>query len=115
MALNKATFDSPRSPARGAKDAGGVFVLHIPANSNTCEGARLLEGRKLDPKDAPPLPLQSCGSVNCPCRYERVAKRGGGERRGESARRESIRFETKEDRRKRADPRKGNATWTKAR
>jgi len=115
MALNKATFDSPKSPARGGKDVGGVLVLHIPANAKACEGAQLLAGKKLEQKDAPPLPLRSCGSVNCQCHYERVAKRGGGERRGESARRDSIRFETKEDRRKKSDRRKGNALWTKAR
>ena len=113
MAAINTSPGTRKQPA--ATNAPAALVLRIPPNARVCEGARLLADRKLDPADAPPLPLSSCGSLNCPCRYERVAKRGGAERRGESARRESIRFETKEDRRKKADPRKGNASWTKAR
>jgi hypothetical protein len=108
-AMNK-TPVAGKQPATA--NAGTALVLRIPPNARVCEGARLLADRKLDPADAPALPLSSCGSLNCPCRYERVAKRRSEERRGESARRESIRFETKEDRRKRSDPRD---VWTKTR
>jgi len=89
-------------------------TLRIPSVGSVCERARRLAGRTLDAAEAPKLPLQDCARIDCRCRYEPLSERRRKTQREESDRRDLIRFETKEPRRKTPDRRKRNTTWDKS-
>ena len=100
-----------RPAPRPAVSRSTSVTLRIPSAGSVCERARRLAGRTLDAADAPKLPLQDCARVDCRCRYEPLSERRRKTQRADNERRELIRFETKEPRRKTPDRRKRNTTW----
>jgi hypothetical protein len=104
----------PTASAPGAHSPEIVaLVLQVPNIDCACEAARKFANKTFLVADAPKLPFNDCGKVDCRCRYERIANRrkGKGERRVTANRREEFRFETKSDRRSGKDRRKTNNTW----
>jgi len=89
-----------------------MAILRVPVLSAACDHARSHVGKTFDALTAPALPMPGCNHTDCQCRYERAINRRRGERRVHSERRDEIRFQDKNDRRKNSDRRKANRTWT---
>ena len=96
-------FAAPSAQIGGA----AAMVLKVPDPAHACESVRRRMDKTFAPDEAPALPLKDCGHVDCRCRYERIANRRKGERRVSPDRRDSFRFEMKDDRRKGRDRRRG--------
>ena len=100
-------------PAAGVKSAARTTVtLRVPDPKCACEFARRIVGKTFEPDDAPKLPLAGCGLIECRCRYDTVTERRGKVQRKAEERRDLIRFETKDNRRKETDRRKSNTRWS---
>jgi hypothetical protein len=89
-----------------------ALTLRVANVACACEKAQKFADKTFLVADAPKLPFNDCGRVDCRCRYERVGNRRKGERRAsDHDRRDAIRFEMKDDRRKGKDRRKTNNLW----
>ena len=106
----KATFkiggDAKTSSARV------TVSLRVPEPKRACEYARRIAGKTYEPEQAPKLPLAGCGVIECRCRFEHSAEQRAKARREKDERRDMIRFETKDSRRKNSDRRKTNTRWS---
>ena len=91
---------------------GSTLTLRVPDPTCACEYARRLVGKTFAPDDAPKLPLAGCGRVECACRFIKTTERRSKARRESTDRRDEIRFEMKDNRRKETDRRKPNTRWT---
>ncbi|HZP67363.1 MAG TPA: hypothetical protein VFB32_13765 [Rudaea sp.] len=102
---------SKSAPAKSAATKGFLLTLRVPDKNCACEFARAITGKSYSAEDAPKLPLAGCGVIACRCSFERITDRRRKNRRADEERRELIRFETKDGRRKQSDRRKQNTRW----
>jgi hypothetical protein len=81
--LGLAAPESAPAPATGARKPTGAahHAVSIVPGSRCCEEARQLRGKRFLSREAPQLPLKTCGRADCACRYEHHPDRRGGARR----------------------------------
>ena len=100
-------------PAVAAKPpARATVTLRVPDPKCACEFARRIAGKTFEPEQAPKLPLAGCGLIECRCKWSTVTERRSKVQRKTEERRDMIRFEAKDNRRKETDRRKSNTRWT---
>ena len=95
------------------KNQAGVVVWEFltPNLSTACVFARNSAGTRKNAKDCIALPLADCKSENCACHYRPVYESRKAQRRHTASRRESIRFDTAEERRATSERRKDQMDW----
>jgi hypothetical protein len=87
-------------------------VWEFCAPEGACEMGRRAHGRRIEVDTGTELPSHRCGMVECHCHYRPVADHRAAERRSGDERREALRFEDNEDRRRGRLPRRHLNTWT---
>ena len=113
MVIGDRPSKPPAKTAAGAKSTAGTTVtLRVPDPKCACEYARRIASKTFEPEQAPKLPLAGCGVTQCACRWATVTERRGKVQRKAEERRDLIRFETKDNRRKETDRRKSNTRWS---
>lgn len=88
-----------------------VWEFLAPNLSTACVYARNNAGVRRKKADCIALPLPDCGSETCACHYRPVFEQRRSHRRKDHDRRESVRFDDTEDRRKATDRRKDVKQW----
>ncbi len=90
----------------------GVRLTAGPG-STACARAQEAAGSEYPLDQVPTLPLAGCSSLNCRCHFIYLAnQRSGQDRRGNSDRRDAIRFDTnRTNRRSGHDRRRRNDLW----
>jgi hypothetical protein len=74
--------EAPASPAANAKKPATTHhAVSIVPGPRCCAQAQELRGQRFLSRDAPQLPLASCGRTDCTCRYEHYQDRRGNPRR----------------------------------
>lgn len=89
-----------------------AVVLRVQKPDCACENARKFADKIFVLGNAPQLPFKGCMQADCRCRYQPITnRRTRGEQRKNASRREQIRFDTKDDRRRGKDRRQTNNVW----
>jgi len=78
MAAPEAT---PEPAAATRKTNAAHHAVTVVPGPRCCEEARQLRGKRFLSREAPQLPLQTCGRTDCTCRYEHYQDRRGNPRR----------------------------------
>ena len=68
-------------PAAPRKAPHKFHAVTVAPGPRACPEAHRLQGRRFLSREAPPLPLEGCGSPECECRYEKHDDRRKGNRR----------------------------------
>jgi hypothetical protein len=69
------------APAAPRKVPNRFHAVTIAPGRQACAEARALRGKRFLSHEAPALPLKTCGSPQCECRYEHHEDRRKGGRR----------------------------------
>lgn len=112
---NKAHSDIPSHVLAPSSIKGQPNIIawefQAPNLSTACNYARNHASIRKKAHDCASLPLSDCTSETCACHYRPIFDSRKHQRRHELDRRNSIRFDAAEDRRKLEDRRKNEPNW----
>jgi len=80
--LGMAAPEATPAPASGSRKANATHhAVTVVPGPRCCEESRQLRGKRFLSREAPQLPLKTCGRTDCTCRYEHYQDRRGNPRR----------------------------------
>jgi hypothetical protein len=80
--LRVAAPEAAPAPATGTRKANSAHhAVSVVPGPRCCDEVRELRGQRFLSREAPQLPLASCGRTDCSCRYAHYQDRRGNPRR----------------------------------